>query len=116
MDRNRRLLKVIANQIADDAGLRRGFPGLRDFLIDVLNDADSASEIAAKTLHHFCIEEGRYNSNEIGVGLAIRFLNETFGRPQGDGFSRSLKDLKLILNRGASVADLVAWIELWYTK
>jgi len=51
----------------------------------------------------------------IGIGLAIQFLEETLGAPEGDARSRSLNDLKQILNGGGSVEDLVTWVTLWYS-
>jgi len=111
MNRHLAILKDISNQIAHDAGLR-SFPDFRQFSIDIAGGCGSPAELAAKALNYFCIEDGRYNSNRIGVNLAIRFLGETLRPPRGG--PQRFKDLEAILNAGGRVEEILGWIDLWY--
>jgi hypothetical protein len=111
--------KAIAAQVAHHHGFGfgqfMGEHGLQDFLLDEVSDDDGPAEIAAKALHRFCVEDGRFNGFLVGVETAIVFLNERMTRPE-NASQRAVayQDLKSVLDGGGQISSIERWIESHY--
>ena len=60
-----------------------GEHGLQDFLVDEADNRD-AIVFAAKDLHHFCVDDGRFSGFLVGLKTALQFLTERLVAPTGD--------------------------------
>lgn len=105
-------IKTIAAEIGGTREFRRGGRSLSDFLDNQLQAGDSPQDIGVKILEYFCFDDGQFNNFVLGVKLAIVFLDDTLGKPEGaDQRSQSLKDLRQSLKRDRQILQ---WVNAWY--
>ncbi len=85
-------------------------------LEDILEEADannwSASEIVVQVLARCCVEDGRFNNQQARILAVITFLNERYGRLQGE--RQAFIDLLAVLNSGGSVGAIRGWMSATY--
>jgi hypothetical protein len=119
MSCEKRLKQILADS-ASEAGVSfgrfRAEYQLDDFLDNVLLPTDDPLLAAAKALHYFCTEDGRFNGCTFAVKATMRFLEDlTSDSPADDAaLEQSQQDLKAVMNANCSVGSLTRWAERWY--
>ena len=114
MDDDLRKEFMIAAAAIGHGNFRRQGGSLRDFLQNRVHESDTATDVGAKIIEYFCIDDGKFNGFVDGVRLAITFLDAVATWTADEAHRRqSLKDLKHLL----SVGDMNAihrWVDTNY--
>ena len=90
---------------------------MADGLEDVLEEADAggwgACEIAAQVLARCCVEDGRFNNQQVRFLAVVTYLNDQLGRLV-PGEHQAFADLVAVLNSGGSVVAIRGWMAAHY--
>ena len=111
MNEHLRRFKRVLAQTKDTFGVR--FPGQTDFFLET-GANPLPSELVARSIVYFCLEEGLYNGFEAGLAVALQFLYETMSRSPAGGEKAVQDELLKLMEDGVTYKQLLNWASQYY--